>query len=291
MRSVCLSFSAIAAVLAATAQPVTFEVASVKASPERVPGVPTRVGVTGGPGSKDPGRWSCENLTLSNLVEEAYDLRAFQLLAPDWMQQARFHIEAKLPAGATKEQFREMLRNLLAERFDLKVHPDKKEMSGYELVLAKSGPKFKDAAPPKPEDADDSAPRRREPGPPPRDERGFPVLPPGMPGMAIMRGFARAQWLNMTTEELARNLSYQSRRPVTDATGLTGKYDFSLYWMAGALDAGPRPEGEPAAAPSDPAGPSLFSALQEQLGLRLESKKVTLDVIVVDHAQKTPREN
>jgi uncharacterized protein (TIGR03435 family) len=250
-----------------------------------------RVGVTGGPGSKDPVRWSCENLSLSNLVEEAYDLHAFQLVAPDWMQQARFHIEAKLPVNATKEQFREMLRSLLAERFGLKVHADKKEMSGYELVLAKGGPKFKEAAPPKPEDPDDSAARRRESGPPPRAERGFPVLPPGTSGMAIMRGFARAQWLNMTTEELARNLSYQSRRPVTDVTGLIGKYDFSLYWKAGALDTAPRLDSEPASAAPDPSGPSLFSALQEQLGLKLDSKQVTLNVIVVDHAEKTPTQN
>jgi uncharacterized protein (TIGR03435 family) len=291
MRSVWLFLSALAAVLAAMAQPLTFEVASVKASPERIPGVPMRVGVTGGPGSKDPGRWSCENLSLSNLVEEAYDLRAFQLVAPDWMQQARFYIEAKLPVDATKEQFREMLRNLLAERFGLKVRADEKQMSGYELVLAKSGPKFKEAVPPTPEDPDDSTPHRHESGPPPRDERGFPVLPPGMSGMAIMRGFARAQWLNMTTEELARNLSYQARRPVSDATGLTGTYDFSLYWMAGALDAAPRLDSEPASAAPDPSGPSLYAALQEQLGLKLDSKQVTLNVIVVDHAEKTPKEN
>ncbi len=274
----------LAAVAAAMAQPLAFDVASIKASPPRVPGTPMRVGCTGGAETKDPGRWTCENASLSDLVSQAYDLRAYQLVAPDWMNEARFHIGATMPATTTRAQFREMLRTLLAERFGLKVHPEKKEMPGYELTVAKNGPKFKEAAPPLPEEPDDAP--RRGPGPPKRDERGFPVLPPGRNSMAIMQGRAAAQWPNMTTEELARNLSYQAQRPVTDATGLKGKYDFAFYWITPRMVA-PTPEGDA----SDPAGPSLFAALQDQLGLKLESKKVTLDVTVVDHAEKTPTEN
>jgi uncharacterized protein (TIGR03435 family) len=286
----------ILAVTAAYGQSLNFEVVSIKPAPPPEPGRGMRVGATGGPGSKNPGRWTCENMSLSNLVSNAFDLRAFQLNSPDWTNNERFNISAKVPEGATKEQFRQMMQNMLSERFGLKYHRDKKEMQGYELVVGKNGPKFKESEPEKPKDPNAEAP----PGPsfparPAIGKDGFPEMPAGMSGTIMMNGRARQQWVRVGMENLAANLSYQAGKPVTDATGLTGKYDLSLYWVT---SNGPPPPPPPSGAggdiitpASDVSGPTLFTALQEQLGLRLEAKKVTIEILVVDHLAKLPSEN
>jgi len=119
--------------------------------------------------------------------------------------------------------------------------------------------------------------------------------------MAIMNGRARMQASQQTMEQFAGMLSGQLGKPVTDATGLKGKYDFELYWVAsGMMGFGgrglpvPPPEGGAGAAPviSDPdSGPTLIGAVQEQLGLKLEQKKGPVDIIVIDHIEKVPTEN
>src|SRR5262250_381956 len=91
---------------------LTFEVASVKASPPRPPNGPVRVGCTGGPGTKDPGRWTCQNMTVLNLISNAYNLKRYQM-PPDNFEADRYEITATMAAGTTREQFREMLKNLL----------------------------------------------------------------------------------------------------------------------------------------------------------------------------------
>ena len=246
----------LAALAAAQAQPVRFEVASIKPSAPDVSSVSSR----GGPGSRDPGRWTCRNLSLTNLVTTAFDLRAFQLGAPDWMENERFDVTAKIPAGATKEQFGRMMQNLLVDRFGLRYHHEQKEVQGFELVVAKNGPKLD-----------------RRPAPP----EGFAAMPPGMAGMATDGVRTRSQWLRTPMDRFAAVLSHFAGRPVVDATGLTGRYDLALYWVT---DLG-------AAAESDPAGPGLFTALQEQLGLKLQPKRVVIPILVVDHMEKRPTEN
>jgi uncharacterized protein (TIGR03435 family) len=287
-------------VLAATAaygQSVNFDVVSIKPAPPPVVGQGMRVGVTGGPGTKDPGRWTCDNLNLSNLVSMAFELRAFQLNSPDWTNNARFNINAKLPEGATKEQFRQMMQNMLIERFALKFHREQKEMQGYELLVGKNGPKFKESEPEKPKDPNAEAP----PAPgfvgrPALGKDGFPEMPPGVPGTIMMNNRARQQWVRVDMQSLAASLSYQAGKPVNDATGLKGKYDVALFW---ATSNGPPPPPPPSGGgsvdiitpASDVSGPTLFTALQEQLGLRLEAKKVTIEILVVDHVEKLPTEN
>ena len=109
--------------------------------------------------------------------------------------------------------------------------------------------------------------------------------------MAIMGDKARLHWSQMTMEMLAGQLSGQLRGPVADATNLTGKYDIDLYWGATSdLRAGP-PGTDPGGLASDPIGPTLEQALQEQLGLKLEPKKGAVDFLVVDHVEKVPTEN
>lgn len=237
------------------------------------------VSMRGGPGTDDPSLFACKNCALSGLILKAFDLQPYQLSGPDWllsvgMQSTRFMVSAKIPPGASKEQFRLMLQNLLAERFKLTVHHSQKEMSVFNLVVAKNGPKFKEYVE-IPQD-DDAA---RQNGPLKKNDEGFPILPPGKGfSMAIMNDRAALRSGGGTMEELAVNLSNQLHQPVHDDTGLQGKYDIVMTWVP----------GEPKA--EDP-GPSIFQALKDQLGLKLESKKGMVDILVVDHLEKTPTEN
>jgi uncharacterized protein (TIGR03435 family) len=212
-------------------------------------------------------------MSLYNVVWIAFNLRSQQLVAPDWMNEPRFNITAKIPEGTTREQFYLMFQNMLTERFGLKVHHDRKEVQGYELTVAKNGPKFNESGPEAPKDAAPPVPQ-----PPSLGPDGFPVLIPGISGVSITRNRARAQLLGAKMERLVRELDYQLGKPVVDATGLKGTYDLSLYWVPDSMlpDAG---------------GPTILGALQSQLGLNLESKKVMIPVVVVDHAAKVPTEN
>jgi uncharacterized protein (TIGR03435 family) len=136
----------------AFAQTPQFEVASVKPSaPDRYNGG----GMSGGPGTKDPGLFTCDNVRLADLVMDAYDIPAgYHLSGPDWMNAARFDISARIPEATTRGQFKLMQQNLLAERFKMTSHHEQREVPGYDLVVAKNGPKMKEAAPPPPEDPD-----------------------------------------------------------------------------------------------------------------------------------------
>lgn len=259
----------------------TFEVASIKPSPPPDHTRGMRVSAHGGPGTDDPERFTAENFDLSNLVTMAYGIDRYQLSAPDWLEGARFDIVAKVPAGTTMEQFSLMMRNLLAERFKLEVHHDQKAMQSYEMTVGKNGPKLTEST-----DVPDTA----APGGPPAPftktlgADGFPVLPPGRDqSMIMMKGRARMRVSRMSMAQLAVRLAGQLGQPVKDATGLTGKYDFTLSWVTSGLTA----QG---GAADDP-GPDIFGALQQQLGLMLESKKALVDVVVVDHIEKLPTAN
>ena len=149
-----------------------FEVASVK--PSQPPtGGPFRVGTSGGPGSKDPTLWACENFSLSNLITMAYGIAHYQLSGPDWLGASMFDVTARVPEGATRDQFKLMLQNLLAERFKLTVHHESKDLPVYELAIAKGGPKLKesveDVAPK--DDTTDAAPSRPPTPAPPNSVR------------------------------------------------------------------------------------------------------------------------
>jgi len=245
---------------------------------------------------KDPGRFTAENFSLANLITLAYDIPHYRLSAAGELNLVMFNIVAKMPTDTTKEQFKAMLQNLLAERFDLKVHWEERQMETYELVLDKSGPKLKDAVADTPSDVGDAPPRPAgPPGPPARAPDGFPIPPPGNQSwMVIMSGKAAMRGHNETAAEMASKFSGQLGHPVTDGTGLTGRYDYTLYWSVSAT------RGMPAPTPSsadggirttdDMDGPSLFTAIQ-RLGLRLQAKKGQVEVLVVDHVQKTPTEN
>jgi uncharacterized protein (TIGR03435 family) len=235
-----------------------FEVASVKRS-----GPKSIRMFDGGPGKRDPERISYTCATLHDLLYEAYQLKDYQQISgPNWLGEEKYDISAKIPPGTTKEQFRGMLRNLLAERFLVALHHETREFRVYELVIAKNGPKLD-----MPLVAKD----------------GFPVLPEGRPGMSTSYtadGHARLTARQQPLSVLADSLRTSAGALVVNKTGLPGKYDFTLEYSW--RDMGP--DGENTAA-------GLFDAVQQQLGLKLEPKKLPFDVLVIEHAEKVPVEN
>ena len=264
----------------------TFDAASVKPAPPPDGRGGRRVGMTGGPGTDTPGRINFENIGLGAVIGKAYDVKYYQISGPGWFDSERFNIIATVPPRTTKEQFRLMLQNLLADRFKLALHKETREMSIYSLTVARNGPKLKKAAPDPPPDANDAADAAPDgsAGKLAADAEGYPALRPGMT-MAIMSTpiGPRARLANKENMEwLAGMLSGQLGRPVVDGTGLTSKYDISLYWI---------PQRPDSIAADDPNGPDLITALQQQLGLRLEPKKGPIEVLIVDHAEKTPTAN
>jgi uncharacterized protein (TIGR03435 family) len=279
-----LAFAWAGAYAQSTAKP-EFEVASIKPSPPYSPGVGFAVACRGGPETSDPSLFVCENYSHLNMVLHAYGIEYYQLSAPDWMLATRFDLRATVPEGAQKEQLRLMLQNLLADRFKLKVHHELRDIQRYELKVARGGSKFKESKPAAAKDGASAAP-----APLKANKDGYPMLRGGMT-MAIIRDKARAHWPEMTMEMLAAQLSGQLGGPVIDATGLTGKYDIDLYWSAVNSLHASAPAADPAMLASDPSGPTLQQALQDQLGLRLESKKGPVDFLVVDHMEEVPTAN
>jgi uncharacterized protein (TIGR03435 family) len=266
---------------AAQTQPAArleFEVASIKSvSPD-----PRRFTLTwrGGPGTNDPILFRAENNSLADFVRMAYGVNYYHFSAPDWMSNARFDITARVPQGATKEQFQTMLRNLFIDRFKLVVHHESREASSYDLVVAKNGPKFKEA----PERTREDAAAPPPSFPPPLDKNGYPLMGPGNAGMRFGPKGGRLYYPDATMEFLADQISGQVGRPVSDATGIHGRYEISLYWTPDSMRA-------TSPSPSDDYGPTMIEALQDQLGLRLEPRKGLVDFLIVDHAERVPAEN
>ena len=282
LRLICFVILMTFSALAQTETKAEFEVVSVKPSPPAQPGVPMNVGCNGGPGTTDPTTFRCTNMNLANLITAAYGIMRFQLTGPDWMQNQRFEISARVAGEPSREQLNLMLQNMLAGRFKLAVHRETKEMPRYELVVAKNGPKLKPSdTDPGPRSADPP-----DPSPPKMDKDMYPVLKPGQAGTIIINGRARTFRPNCTMQQFAQILSGQLGKPVVDSTGLSGRYDISFYWARETLTGGPGAEPSP----GDP-GPTLEQAIQDQLGLRLVSDRGPVEFIVVDRLEKLPSEN
>jgi len=191
---------------------------------------------------------------LRDLIEYAYGVRSEQISGqPSWALSEHYDLDAKSEGEGTltTAQSRQMVQTLLADRFQLKVHRETQEVSIYALVVGKSGPKFQASAP---------------------DATGGYSVRAGEKGihMEAKRG---------SMEQLARQLSGAAGRPVVDKTGLTGTYVYTLDWFP--ADRTPPPDLD---------APDMFAALQEQLGLKLESTKGPIEKLVIDHVEK-PSEN
>ena len=219
---------------------------------------------------------------MKMLIRESFGMEDDRILGePGWVKN-RYDIEAKVdPDDAPRlknlkmEQRRGMLLPLLEDRFNLKYHHETRELPMYALVVAKGGLKMKASAPDDPPKADGA----------PKPEDGEAKDKPRMGGHSLMmNGRGHLESTGTTTEMLSHILAQQLGRTVVNKTGLTGNYDYTLQWtpddvgtpMGG--DAGP---GKGDISP-DAGGPTLLTALEEQLGLKLESSKGMVDVIVID---------
>jgi uncharacterized protein (TIGR03435 family) len=270
----------------------SFEVVSIKPA-ARPPGGGIRPGCIGGPGSTDPGLLNCSFVSLAEIIYTAYGLQPYQFSPADWMRSSRFEITAKIPPGTTKEQLVRMQQELLAERFKLKLHHEQKEMPTYELTVGKNGTKLK-------ESTADAVSSLDDPGAVPKfrmSKDGFPTFPAGRGGLLGLNSHFRWTGFGLTMAEIVKTLAGQVGRPVVDATGLKGKFDIDMYWAVepmsrstAAIAASDGGTAGPLTADID-SGPTIIRAVQDQLGLKLDSKKGLVDIVVVDHAEKVPVEN
>jgi uncharacterized protein (TIGR03435 family) len=224
-----------------------FEAASIK---------PADPGYSGHSWNADPERLTARNLSLKALITAAWDVKTYQIAGgPKWLDSDAFDIVAtiedigeKLPRGKEADaRIRMAVQNLLADRFHLVIHKETRPMTGYSLLVARNGFKLQKA----------------------EGDRG---------GWGMGRGKMTAQRTSM--EDITSFLAFQLDRPVVDATGIQGVFNFTLEWS---------PNDRPDADPSDNR-PSIFTAIEETLGLRLEPGKVPVQIIVIDRAEK-PSEN
>ena len=234
------------------------------------------------------GRVFAINLPLRDLIRVAYGLDENQLIISSPLADAAFDVEARAGANATNEQAVLMLRGLLAERFALRAHAEKRDLPVYSLVRVSAtslGPKIKPSGTECAPLAFPSGPGAPPPPPPPPPEMAGTPLGPDRrwaecPSMFFPSGLsARAMDMYAFTLAIERFV----RRPVIDKTALTGRFDFDMTFAPELFD-GPAPTAPATNAPAFP------TALREQLGLRLESSRAPVDVLVVDAVQ-APKEN
>lgn len=299
---VCIALVLFASVTLMAQQTLSFEVASIK------PSAPQPMGNIRMSINTDGGMARYNGIPLRDLIRLAYRVKDFQLEGPDWMGGERFDIVAKLPEGAKEDQIPEMLQSLLAERFKLTLHRDNKEHAIYALIVGKNGPQLKAAevqtrdanspASPAPGGGPDNAPAKgtasvRTGGPggvagnPPRGAMMFMLDPAGVHLKAPAA----------TLANVADALSRFTERPIVDMTGIQGQYEFDLTFAPEKMPNGPRgagpmpgPAGDrPADAAAEPAA-SVADVVQ-RYGLKLDPRKAPMEVLIIDHIEKTPTEN
>jgi len=244
--------------MAADAKP-TFEVATIKPSQPDAQGRSILVGRGG------TNLFTTTNTPLSDLINFAYGVHARQVVgAPSWVESERYDISAKpdQPGIPNVTQLKSMVQQLLTDRFGLTFHRDKKELSAYVLTAAKTGVKLA---------------KSEAPG-------NLPGFGGRGPGSVAIRNSTMAEFADFLQSRIVE-------RPVVDQTNLSGRFDFMLKWTPDAAQlANAGGTAAPPPPPEADAPPDLFAAMQQQLGLRLESAKTPVDVMVIDKVQK-PTEN
>jgi uncharacterized protein (TIGR03435 family) len=232
--------------------PPSFEVASIKpAAPQAIGRLSVRMSV-------DAARLQYSNVSLRDLIKVAYRLQDEQVSGPDWLGTTRFDILAKLPAGTARDQVPLMLQTLLAERFGVTLHHETRNLNRYSLSAPGKGSKLRKA---------DSA--------------------TGTSGETNRSG--KRLTGKVTMQDLTDLLARELGSPVVDNTGLEGPFEIALEWTP-EVPLAPNSGGDNSPPPPAP-GPSLFTAVQDQLGLKLSAGRGPVDILVVDHAEKIPTEN
>jgi uncharacterized protein (TIGR03435 family) len=241
----------------APAKKLTYDVISVK--PDTSGGGGMRIMIT-------PDGFQADNVSLKMLMQTAYQYNQELIFGlPKWADTDRFDVKAKvaeedlpgLKSMAPPDRIK-IVQNIVEERFKVKVHRETKELPTYDLVIAKGGLKIKEAV------LDENSPKAMK-GPDGKVHGGM---------MRMGRGTLSGQGIPMET--LIKMLSSVTQRTVVDKTGLKGTYDLELKWT---------PEDAPAGA-TEETGPSIFTAVQEQMGLRLDASKGMVETLIVDHAEK-----
>ena len=265
--------------------PPSFEVASIKPNKSGDMRIMLRIA----PG----GTFEATGATMKMLIEQAFDIKDDQLAqAPPWLDSEHYDVHAKpedsdaaaidkLPMEQRREKLMQMLQSLLIERCKLEVSHETKELPVYALLVAKGGVKMKKS--------DFVPPDKPQNGPPAIRKNG------AMPGgMFRMDGRGKLESTGVEMAMFVNVLSRNAGRMVIDKTGLTGRWDFTLQWTPdmpqGPAPGGPGGPGGGGPPPEASSGPSLFTAVQEQLGLKLEPEKAPVDVLVIKHVEK-PSEN
>lgn len=277
-----------------TPPPPQFEVASIR------PSAPTALGQVGLGLHIDGSQVSLRQFALKDEIAVAFNLKQYQVSGPDWLATEKFDIVAKLPDGAPRTQVREMLQALLVDRFRMKTHHETKDFSVYALVVGKGGVKMKEEPADPPGDPADGEKKT--------DNGAVNVSVSGGRGGVVANygngsyftlGDSRIDGKKMQMNYVADMLARFEDRPVVDFTELKGRYDFTLNFteedyhammIRAAISSGMALPPEAIQAMERASGDSLFSALQT-VGLKLESRKAPLDVLVIDHAEKAPTEN
>lgn len=254
-----------------------FEAVSIK---------PNNSGSTSSGTSTSRGRLTSTNVTVKQLIMTAYKIQDFQVIGgPDWINNDRFDVQAKAEDGAIPDDGKKrdepdklgplelMMQSMLADRFQLNLNRETREVPVYTLSVAKDGPKIK------PVTADQPETQPAKGAAPPQGAVG-----PGSMSTNVNRNKGEMNANAVPMARFVNSLSRQLRRPVIDQTNLKDLYTIHLEWTPDtAVSTGND-------APADPAGPSLYTALQEQLGLRLASTKGPVEVLVIRSVQK-PSEN
>jgi uncharacterized protein (TIGR03435 family) len=236
------------------------------------------------------GRFTARGMSLRSLIQYAYQVQEFQIDgAPEWLNAERFDITATMPEGVapaptpgvpTPQQL--MLRTLLEERFGLAVHKETKQRPVYALVLARSDGRLGPEMRPSTTDCSDAAARGRGPTATTGLWQGNPCGTSVGPGVIL--GGNRTMAQIATAFSTLTNTGSSLNRLVVDRTGLAGTYDIALRFTPDNIpSSGGGPAGPP---PIDPNGPSIFTAVQEQLGLKLESQQGPVEVLVIDRVQR-----
>jgi len=260
--------------LGQTAPPPAFEVASFKlVDPKSTTSAGRVIIGRGATQVRDPGRISYERISLRSLVTLAYEVMPYQLLGPDWWGSAFYKLEAVIPPHTPDGRVPVMMQALLEERLHLKVHRERKDMPVYAVVVASKGLRLHKAQT-DPSTELDSA---------------------GRPKPLSMTSATRTEKRisgTLSIPVLLGKLTADLDRPMVDMTGLDGKYEIDLAWefvLAQPISIAEPDGGDVRAEPPGPS--SLFSAMEKQLGLKVEARKAPVEVLVVDHVERVPTEN
>jgi uncharacterized protein (TIGR03435 family) len=251
------------------------------------------------------GRVNIVGMTFRTLLSISYGVQDYQIIGgPAWLAADRFDVQASpsadyqpqpaapcLARNCPPTPVQIMMQGLLADRFQLKLHRETRELPAFDLTIAKSGFKLKEALAGPGAEPPESLPPPPPGTPPPVTAAALPTPPPGI-AMGFPFGFAASR---VEFRALVRHLEEILARPVIDKTGIKGVYDFKLVFSREGLS-----NNEPTTPPSTTGGgpglnasdprPSIFTALQEELGLRLEASRGPVEVLIIDSVQK-PSEN